>query len=413
MSVSANAEVLLPSLLDPEVMLEPYGVLDNLRDRAPVMWSPELQGWVLTKYEDVSMAFRDPRFSAGSLREQVRKQLRGRDMSIVSDFVRVREKMMLHNDGREHLRLRRPGNGTFSRRNIEAFAPMLLAVTDATLSALEDRETFDFAAEIAEPLSTRVIAEIFGVPHEDRVQFQAWSDDVSRFFGESLGEDIEQDARAANAGVRALEQYFCDLARERRRAPGHDLVSLLLRNQADVEMSTEEIIAQCVLIMMAGHFSTIDQMCNAIWALMRHPGAWRELVADPAVVPSAIEECMRWDGGVIFMARTLTDDVELRGCTMSRGDSVFLGMGAANRDPAMFERPDHLDLHRVPNRHLGFGFGPHQCIGAALARVEMRILFTELVRRFPRLMLDPDQPARRKCETLFFRGFYSVPLRLG
>lgn len=397
------------SLLDPDVMREPYEVLRSLREDIPVYWSEDLSGWVLTRYDDVSDAFRDPRYSAGNLENQVRKQLRGHDIAIAKDFLRVRNKMMLHNDGNEHLRLRKPGNKTFARPNIKAFEPMLEQVTRDTFDALPSTERLDFATEIAEPLSTRVIAEIFDVPHEDRVQFQAWSDDVSRFFGESMG-DVAEDARIANDGILALEEYFLALATRREQNPGHDLLSLFLQYRDALTLSKEEVIAQCVLVMMAGHFSTIDQLCNAVWTLMTHRNAWVELVNEPAIVETAVEECMRWDGGVIFMARTLSDDVEVRGTTMRAGDPVFLGMGAANRDPAAFERPDQLDLRRSPNKHLGFGFGPHLCIGAALARMEMKVLLIELARRFPNLHLDPERPARRKCETLFFRGFYTIPV---
>ena len=396
----------------PNCMVQPYPMLAELSRKNPVFWSDKLHSWVLTRYNDVAGAFRDRRFSASGLEEQVRLQLRGHDPALAKDFVRLRTQMMLHNDGHTHLRLRKPATQTFLKSVVTIFEDRLRESARGLIKDIMSRSTdFDFVADFAEPYSTRVIAEIFGVPHQDRVQFQRWSDDVSRFFGESTGSDVARDATIANDAILALETYFLKLLQERREQPGDDLVSLLLKAVEDDRISDTELICQCILIMMAGHFSTIDQISNAMFALCSHPDQLDALVQDRTLIPNAVEECMRFDGGVIFMSRLLTDDVELRGTKMRAGQNVFLGMGAANRDAEMFEDPQRFDIRRDIKRHLGFGFGPHQCIGASLARIEMTIAFEELLDAFSSLGFVPGGKAKRKAESVFFRGFYNIPLR--
>lgn len=396
------------NLFRPGVMDDPWELLARMRDEVPVHYSEAAHGWVLTRYDDVAAGFRDPRFTAGSLEEQVKKQLRGHDLSLVSDFLRIRNKMMLHNDGAEQRRLRKPANATFAKKHMDRFQPLVARITDELLDAAAAKGQFCLVKDFAEPLSTKLIAEIFAVPHADRETFQRWSDDVSRFFGESLSADVAEDARVANAAIKALEDYFLELLAERRRQPGYDLLSLFVRALADARISDEEVVAQCVLIMMAGHFSTIDQMGNTAHALLTHPEQLAKLRRDPSRIGDAVEEGLRHDPGVIFMARVAAEDVVLRGETIRAGDTVFLGIGAANRDPAMFFTPDAFELDRPVRKHLGFGFGPHQCIGASLARVEMQTAFARLFARFPELRLDPSRPAERKAESLFFRGFYTL-----
>ncbi len=393
-------------------MDSPYPMLASLQRTSPVFWSQKLQSWVLTRYPDVAGAFRDRRFSAAGLEEQVRLQLRGHDPSIAKDFVRLRSQMMLHNDGKTHLRLRKPAHLPFSGSTVGIFETRLREAAKALIGDIRSRAShFDFVGDFAEPYSTRVIADIFGVPHEDRVRFQRWSDDVSRFFGESTGNDVANDAVVANDAILALEEYFLRLLTLRRETPGDDLVSLLLQAVAQDRITDTELICQCILIMMAGHFSTIDQLGNAMHALLSHPEELNALRDRHDLIPNAVEECMRFDGGVIFMARLLTEDVILHGTTMRAGDNVFLGMGAANRDPNVFQSPDRFMIRRESKRHMGFGFGPHQCIGASLARLEMRVAFEEFLSAFDRLEFIPEERAQRKAESVFFRGFYNLPMR--
>ncbi len=396
----------------PGCMMHPYPMLARLQKDSPVFWSESLQGWVLTRYDDVANSFRDQRFSCAGLETQVRNQLRGHDPDIAKDFVRLRSQMMLHNDGKTHLRLRKPVHLPFSKSVVGTFEKRLRESAQSLIADLKKRSSsFDFVSEFAEPFSTRVIAEIFNVPHDDRVQFQRWSDDVSRFFGESTSDDVARDATTANNAILSLEEYFLVLLKERRERPGDDLISILLNSVEDNAISETELVCQCILIMMAGHFSTIDQLSNAMNTLLSNPAELRELVQNPELIPRAVEECMRMDGGVIFMARLLTEDVELHGQVMSVGDNVFLGMGAANRDPNTFVDPDRFDLRRESKRHLGFGFGPHQCIGASLARIEMRVAFEELFKAWGAVEFESAKPAQPKAESLFFRGYYSLRVR--
>ena len=225
-----------------------------------------------------------------------------------------------------------------------------------------------------------------------------------------LRRDAEQAARAANEAVRRLERYFRDLLQERQRRPGDDLMSLLLEGQAEGRLTAEEVTSQCILLLNAGHLTTMDQFGNTVLALLKHPGQWRRLRDEPALVRSAVEEGLRYDGAVLLLQRIAREDLRLRGQTIRQGELLFLSLGAANRDPEMFSEPDRFDVCRTDNRHLAFGVGPHLCLGMTLARRELEVALGRLVQRLPRLRLA-ERPVRRRADSLLFRGLEALPVR--
>ena len=401
----AKAEQLKNPLLEDGVLKNPYEALAQLRREDPVFYCNQLEGWVLTRYEDIASTFRNPSVVAGNFRNQVENYMQNHRIDLVEDYLRVRTKMMLHNDGQEQLRLRRPCRTSFNQRGLEVLKPAVDLAVQETIAALPRSGAWDFATDFAEPLSTRVIAGLFDIPHEDRKDFQRYSDDVSRFFGNSV-ENIEQNAKTANDGILFLEEYFQALLIKCKKKPGKDLLSLLVSANESL-LSDDEIIAQCVLILMAGHFTVIDQLCNSAHAFIHH-GLWSQLAATPNLLSGAIEESIRFDGGVLFMARTVAAPVLIGGKALAVGDTVFLGLGAANRDPAQFDQPDRFLIDRSPSQHMGFGYGAHQCIGMGLARVEIHAAFLCLMQKFPNLKFDQSAPGKRKAESLFFRGFYNL-----
>jgi cytochrome P450 PksS len=380
-----------------------------MRRDDPVHWSEELQAWVLTRYEDVCLAFRDPRLSNRRMDLLVRHQLRHGDPTLARDFERVLSQQMLFQDGAEHHRLRVLGNRGFTPSMLERSRPMVQAVVDDLLNKVLGAGRMDVAADFAQPLPALVIAEMFGIPAGDRHLFQEWSDALARFFGGNLG-DPEQDARAANDAVVHLERYFLDLLAERRTDPGDDLMTLLLAGQAEGRLSAEEVCSQCILFLVAGHVTTIDQMTNAVHAFLRHPGQVQRLRDDPSLLASAVEEVLRYDPAVPFIHRIAAADVEIGGKRIRKGQVVYLGIAAANRDPAAFADPDRFDIARAENRHVAFAAGPHVCLGAGLARRELEVGLSTLFRRLPSLRLDEASPPRRRCESLVFRGFASLPV---
>jgi cytochrome P450 PksS len=397
-------------LMSQHALTDPYPLLHRMRRDDPVHWSEELQAWILTRYDDALQALKDQRLSNRRFERYVRFQLRHSDPALAKDFDRIGRGMMVDKDGREHLRLRRLANHGFTTAALDSFRPMIQQVTDELLDRVRAEGRMDVVADLAQPLPALAIAEMFAIPPADRVIFQKWSDDVSRFFGGTLG-DVETDAQAANEGAAALEGYFMGLLKERQRRPGSDLMSLLLCGRAEGKLSLQEVCSQSILLLVAGHVTTTDQLSNAVCAFLDHPDQRRLLRAEPALIHSAVEEVMRYDGAVQFVLRIAAQDLEIAGKRISQGQQVYVGLGAANRDPAVFAEPDRLDITRLNHRHLAFGAGPHLCLGAGLARRELEIALGTLLRRLPGLRHDELKPARRKCQSLIFRGFFTLPVR--
>ena len=391
-------------LLVNDALLEPYDAVAKLRELSPLYFCKELNGWVVTGYEEITTLFKNPLVVAGSLTEQVKNQMQGHDISLVKDYLRLRNKMMLHQDGEEHRRMRKPLNKVFLKKQVELLKPILEKSLEETLEELKGREEFDFATEFAEPYSTRVIAGLFDVPEADRIPFQKASDDVSRFFGTTLG-DVKKDAKIANDSILYLEDYFNKLVEKKTQNPGQDLLSFLLIQKKFFEITTEEIVAQCILIMMAGHFTVIDQLCNSM-ALFQKFHLWKDLSKEN--LPLAIEESIRMDGGVLFMGRVAKEDFNYKNAMIKKGDTLFLGLGAGSHDPKKFEEPEKFKMDRNLNGHLSFGHANHQCLGMELGRLEIFLAFKALKNLYPNLKMQDG--AKRKAESLFFRGFYHQPV---
>ncbi len=397
-------------LINPEVLADPYPLFHQMRREDPVHWSEPIQAWVLTRYEDVLKAFRDPRLSADRTDFLVNFQLRNSDPALAADYARISREQMLMKDGPDHHRLRTLGNHGFTPSMLDRARPLVQRVMDELLDAIQPRGKFDVARDLAQPLPAIVIAELFGIPAKDRHLFQGSSDALARFFGGTLG-DPEQDARAASEASVRMERYFADLLEERRKTPGDDLMSLLIEGQNEGRLSAAEVCCQCILLLAAGHVTTIDQFSNAVCALLGHPEQLRKLCADPGLIKTAVEECFRYDGAVPFIHRVAVKGLEIDGKTIRQGQVLYLGTAAADRDPEVFPEPDRFDITRQNNKHLAFGAGPHVCIGAGLARRELEIGLLTLFRRMPALRLSEEERPRRRCESLVFRGFHSLPVQ--
>lgn len=393
---------------DLGALTELYPLLARVRAEEPVHFAPQLNGWVTTRYADAVAALRDPALTSQRLALIVQYQLRHSDPAIAKDFERICFQQMLFRDGGAHHRLRVLGNRGFTPSVLDRARPMIEGVVNDLLDKVQARGHMDAIADFAQPLPAVAIAELFGIPASDRDLFQTWSDDVAKFFGGTHG-DPATDGRACNDGALALEDYFLRLIETRRGAPGHDLVSLLIAGQAEGKLSAAEVCAQCILILIAGHVTTIDQMGNALSAFLHHPAQWERLRADPALIGSAVEEAIRYDPAAPFTHRIALRETQIGGKTVAPGDVVYVGLAAGNRDPAAFANPDTFDIARAPNEHLSFAVGPHVCLGAGLARRELAIGLAALARRMPHLR-PATEPPRRRCESLVFRGFHSLPV---
>jgi pimeloyl-[acyl-carrier protein] synthase len=394
----------------PAFLEDPYPTYRLMRQQDPVYWSPMLRHWVLTGYDDVLAAARNPALSSGGAESAVRAQLRGKDPAVAADYIRIQGNMMLTSDGAEHQRRRIVGNHAFITSSVGHWQAVIERVTDELLDAVLPDGRMDLIADLARPLPTIIIAELFGIPAEDRAMFHSWSMTAARFFGGAVG-DPEKAARAANDANLRQERYFLGLMEQRRRKPGNDLMSLLVEGQAHGRLTAEEVCAQCILMVAAGHITTMDQLGNTVLALLKSPTQWARLCENPRLARSAVEEGLRFDGGVQFLQRVAHEYLRVHGQTIRKGDHLYLSLGAANRDPKMFSDPDRFQLCRTDNRHLAFGTGPHYCLGATLARRELEVALQRLAQRIPRLRFDEGRPIRRRMDSLVFRGLDSLPVR--
>jgi cytochrome P450 PksS len=397
-------------LTDPVFLEDPYPVYHCMRQHAPVYWSDALGHWVLTRYDDVLAAIRHPLLSSERTEIFVRAQLRGSDPALAADYTRSSAAMMLMKDGSEHHRLRILGNHAFTPTALQRWQSAIERVVDDLLDAVLPRGRMDLIDDLAKPLPAIVIAELFGIPPEDREAFHKWSMATARFFGGAVGEPREA-ARAANNAVVQQERYFRSLLEERQRRPDDDLMSLLLEGQAEGRLTAEEVCSQCILLLGAGHVTTMDQLGNTVLALLKNPDQLGRLRDDPGLVRSAMEEGLRYDGTAQLLQRIAREDLILRGQTIRKGDLLYLSLGAANRDPEVFPEPDEFDVGRLNNRHLAFGAGPHLCLGMTLARRELEVSLGRLVQRTPRLRFDEERPLRRRTDSVVFRGLESLPVR--
>jgi cytochrome P450 PksS len=266
----------------------------------------------------------------------------------------------------------------------------------------------DVVADFTSPLPTLIICELMGIPFEDGTVLRQWSEAKGRFRGVSRG-DIDVLAVAANAATRNLEGYFLGLVQQRLRRRGNDLVSVLVAGHDEGRLTEAEVSAQCQLLFSAGHQTLIDQLGNAVHALLCHPEQLQRLRAEPALIGRAVEEALRYDPSVAFLHKVAAADLEIGDELIREGDLVLLGIAAANRDPEVFTDPDCFEIHRAARPHVSFATGAHVCLGMGLARLELEVALLTLLQRFGQLRLDPQDPPRRRGRTLFFRGFDALP----
>ncbi len=391
----------------PDVRDNPYPAYRALREEDPVYWSDLMQGWLLTRYADVLAVLRDvSRFSSERDRSTnmfVRQiEESQRELGPVG-----RARTMLGADPPEHTRLRNLVNKAFTPRVVEKMRPAIQEIADELLDAAIDGGRLDVIRDLAAPLPVIVIAGMLGVPREDRARFKAWSDTIAASVGGPF-QPAEAVAMAHDA-AHALGDYFRKVIAKRRKDPRDDLISgLVVAEERGDMLSEDELLAACILLLVAGNETTTNLIGNGMLALMRNPDELRRLQSDPSLMPAAVEELLRYDSPVQATSRVAAADADLDGRRIEKGQIVITFLGAANRDPAQFPNPDRLDLSRADNRHVSFGYGSHFCVGAPLARVEAQIAFTTLLRRLPDPQPEVDKPEWRG--SFILRGLRSLPM---
>ena len=388
--------------MDPAFVADPYPTYHRLRAEDPVHHSP-LGFWVLTRYEDVSSVLRDPRFIKEPLAALVAARFG-------ADVPRGLGRSMLDRDPPDHTRLRSLVSKAFTPRVVEGLRPRIQQIVDGLVARAQAAGSMDLIEEFAYPIPVNVICEMMGVPVADHERFKGWSLDIARGLDSILLPPDSDVPRRSAAARHAISDYFRQLIAARRASPRGDLLSALIAaEEAGDKLNEEELIATCILLLIAGHETTVNLIGNGVLALLRHPDELHRLRQTPALIASAVEELLRYDGPVQRTARVAGDDVTIGGRTIRRGDMVMPFIGAADRDPAQFADPDRLDLGRADNRHIAFGWGIHFCLGAPLARVEGQIAIDTLVRRLPRLALVAEHAEYRQSLTL--RGLKTLPVK--
>lgn len=401
-------------LLSDEAVVDPYPLLAALREHDPVHWSARYRSWFVTRHDDVSAALRDVRFSSDRIAPYRRAKLDGPDADpALRAAFGVLEDWMVFKDPPDHLRLRRLVARAFTPRAVALMAPRVRAIADELLDAvLAGAEgptgQADLIREFAYPLTASVIAEMLGVPKDDREQFKDWSDEITGLVFGGLGNATRHDRGAR--GMRELTEYLGGLVAAHERDPADDLLSAMITARDDRDaLSPDEVIATGVLLLFAGHETTTSLIGTGLLALLTHPDQRRLLAERPELLDGAVDELLRYDGPAKTIARVMTEDVELRDRTLRRGDRVFLSPASANRDPAVFDRPDDLDVTRDGRGQLGFGIGMHFCLGAPLARLETGIAVPLALERLPGLRPSGEQAQWHPV--LLSRGMERFPVR--
>ena len=373
----------------PESQANPYPQYKALREAAPVYHSPLLDLWVLSRFEDVSFVLKDDRFSADRRKSSNPLVAQARQMQEAGPFAQANT--MLSADPPEHTRLRGLVGKAFTPRRIEQMRPRIQEIVDSLLDDVQDRAEFDLIEQLSYPLPVIVIAEMLGIPSEDRAEFKRWSNDVvATLAGPGAAPDALERAQSSAIEMAA---YFQAVIAERRKEPRDDLLSAMIAAEERGEvLSEEELLASCMLLLSAGNETTTNLIGNGMLALLRNEDQLDKLLGDLSLMNSAVEEMLRYDGPVQATARVADADVEIEGHKIEKGKMLFVLLAAANRDPAAFPDPETLDITRQDNKHVAFGNGLHFCLGAPLARMEAQIAFRTLFERRGKPQLTGGEP---------------------
>lgn len=385
-------------LREPAVRQDPYPAYARLAEQGRLV-PTTYGGTIVTRHADAFAVLRDARLSSSSRHQAGYEQLVELAGQVgLGDLLELSARLMLFADPPDHTRLRRLVSKAFTPRAVEAMRPRIAATVDRLLDEVAPDGGADLVEALAFPLPVTVISEMLGVPAADHQLLRGWTSAVVTALDPS--DDIAALFPAAE-GMRAMRAYFDDLVVQRRRAPGDDLLSALIAAEDEGERLThDELLDTTILLFAAGHETTVNLISGGVLNLLRHPGELARLQDDPSLIGSCVEELLRFGPPVQLTARIATEELELAGTTIEQGAELVVLLAGANRDPDVFDRPDHLDISRADNRHLSFGGGIHRCLGAPLARIEGQEAIGRLVRRFPRLALTGDEVEWKATTTI-------------
>ncbi|MDH6630037.1 cytochrome P450 [Streptomyces sp. LBL] len=407
---------------DPGFLADPYPAYAELRARGRVLHYEPTGQWLVPHHADVSALLRDRRLGRTYQHRFTHEEFgRMAPHEEHEPFHALNDHGLLDLEPPDHTRIRRLVSKAFTPRTVERLKPYVHDLADELVTALVEAGGGDLLTDVAEPLPVAVIAEMLGIPEADRAPLRPWSADICGMY--ELNPSEEAATRAVRASVE-FSDYLRELIAERRKEPGEDLISGLIAAHDESDRQTgwqsdrrtdrgtdrlteQEMISTCVLLLNAGHEATVNATVNGWWALFRNPGQLAALRADHSLVPSAVEELMRYDTPLQLFERWVLDEIEIAGTTIPRGAEIALLFGSANHDTEVFRDPERLDLTRRDNPHISFSAGIHYCIGAPLARIELAASMTALLEKAPTLALAAE-PERKP--NFVIRGLEGLPV---
>jgi cytochrome P450 len=398
-------------LFSDEILQDPYPTYERMHAEGPLHFldvGGKWAVWSIFSHAECSSIAKDPRLSAKRAQQQILLLPIDRQAEF-SELARMLGLWLIFMDPPEHTRLRKLLNKGFSPAAIEGLRPRVEDIVNRMLEPLQQGSEAELMQEFANPMPVRIILEMLGIPQDLHRKFADWSRAIALFRG-SPDRTVDL-ARAAQDALIQLTDFFRMTVAERRRNKGNDLISLLIDIEEDGEALTEEeLYAQCIALLFAGHETTRNLIGNGMYTLLQHPEETAELRENPEMIRSAVEELLRYESPVQFTARVLKEDIEVCGQRIPKRWSILCMLGAANRDPKQFKEPNQLNLKRLNNQHLAFSAGPHFCIGSQLARLEGQIAIQNLVQRFPKMKLTGPRP--EWAPTFGFRGLKSLSVIL-
>jgi cytochrome P450 len=391
---SALTSEIETQLVSPEFISDPYPLLRRLREEEPIYWSDAIGGWIMTRYDDIVVSFKQTgHFSnenrLGQALLYLPPEKRARYKAFADHYA---TKSLLHSDPPDHTRMRTLVTKEFTPRVVELMRPRIQMLVDALLDAVESRGEMNVLTELAAPLPIGVIAEILGVAPADRHLFKIWADALLGFQG--VNKPNEEDLAKAQQVIVAMRPYIAKMIEARRAQPTQDLMSKFVAAEATGERVTEtELISTVVTLFVAGHETTLSLIANTMLLLLSHPDQLQILQDNPDLLESAIEESLRFESPVSRQPRLMKQDFELGGKLLKKGQMVFQMINSANRDPVYFDDPDAFDIRRQKNRHMAFGQGVHFCVGAVVARTEAFVALGTVIRRLKDMRLREAVPS--------------------
>jgi len=395
-------------MFTPDVIADPYAYYGRLRDEDPVHWNDTYALWVITRHDDVTwMTRHNELFSSAVFRNDPRPAYPAIDESDLGLYEYVRNyqaDQFIQHDRPEHLDMRKIVHGYFTPKAMESWRPFVVNAVKELLDAAEEKGSMDVMRDLATPLPVLVIAQMMGVPAEDRPYVRQLAERLLY-----IGRGEQDRMPILTEGMKGMVEYVSPLVDERIVRPGDDFISVLASGEKKGVFTRHQVLVNTSLLLLAGHETTINLICNGTLSFIQHPDQWALYKEDPVGRAKwATEECLRYDAPVKSIQRLASQDIEVRGKVMEKNDRIRWFISSANRDPNVFADPEKFDITRQPNPHVAFGNGVHHCLGATLARVEGQEVFKALAERFPNLQLESEELDYQPSIT--FRSLKSLPV---